>query len=298
MELKYHIKQVKSFNNLRESLNDISQIEPVIVFIDEDDGREYIVDGLKRVRILSELGIDIQKMVFKDFIKLFAYILDSKEVYDATIWKYIHLLKQKNFSEKDIYVYILKERLKISLRDIWKLLEINYSIEIESLLIDLNITIKELISYYEFEMLSFNVLLTLFKTLKANKNNRKELFILINEIMKRENIVFSELLCKKEIKEVLETELQANEKLNLLKKALFILRYPNMSLEIEELSKLKNKIKTPGFRLDLPIDKESVRSNITFQFRNYQELERKVKALTNLLNNDSLKELLEKIDNR
>ncbi len=296
MELKYHINQVKSFNNLKESLKETSQIEPVIVF--KDGEIEYIVDGIKRVKILSELGIDIQKKVFKDFVKLFAYILDSKEIYDATIWKYIHLLRQKRFSEKDIYSYIIKERLKMSLRDIWKLLEINYSVEIENLLIDLNITLKELISYYEFEKGSFNVLLTLFKSLKANKNNRKDLFTFIIEIMKRENITFAELLCKKEIKEVLESDLQSNEKTIWFKKVLFTLRYPTMSKEIEELTKLKNKIKTPGFKLDLPIDKESVRSNISFQFRNYAELERKVKALNELLKNEALIDILDKIENR
>lgn len=297
MSLKYHIKQIKEFKNLENSLKETLQIEPIIVFIDKNN-KEYIVDGFKRAKILKDFNIEIQKKLFNDLVKLFGFILDSKEIYEASIWKYIHLLKENGLTEKEIFENILKGRLRISVRDIWKLLEIDYSIEIENLLVDLNITIKELISYYEFEKISFNALLKLFKTLKANKNNRKDLFILINEIMKRENITFSELLSKKEIRDILELELQANEMLNSFKKALFILRYPNMSSEIEELSKLKNKIKTPGFKLDLPIDKESNRTNLSFQFRNYQELERKVKALTNLLNNDSLKELLEKINNR
>jgi len=295
--MKYHIKQVKSFNNLKLSLKEISQIEPVILFIDDNDN-EYIVDGIKRIEILSELNIAVNKKTFRNFIKLFAYILDSKDIYDATIWKYIHLLKEKRFSENEIYISIIKERLKMSLRDIWKLLEIDYSVEIEALLVDLNITLKELISYYEFEKGSFNVLLTLFKNFKANKNNRKDLFVLLSEVMKREHITFAQLLCKDEIKDVLESELQTNEQLNLLKKVLFNLRYPSMSKEIDELTNLKNKIKTPGFKLDLPIDKESNRSNISFQFRNYQELERKVKSLNTLLENESLKDILEKIENR
>jgi hypothetical protein len=103
---------------------------------------------------------------------------------------------------------------------------------------------------------------------------------------------------KPEVIEIIESELQASEKINVFKKYIYTLRYPNISKEVEILTNLKNKIKTPGFKLDFPIDKESNKSNITFQFRNYEELEKKVNSLNKLLENEALKEILEEINNR
>jgi len=294
---KYHIEQLKSFKNLETSLKDTKQIEPIIVFIDNNN-IEHIVDGVKRAKILTSLNMDIQKKAFKDLIILFKFILDSKEIYDSSIWKYIHILKENEISEEDIFSLVLKGRLKISTRDIWKLLNINYSSNIYNILTELNMDLKELILYHDVEQNDFISLLNLFKSIGANKNNRKDLFNLMSEITKRENLSLTELVNQSEFKELLESNLQKNDKISLFKKMLFNQRYPNMSKEIEVLTNLKSKIKTPGLKLDLPIDKESKRTNISFQFRNYKELEKKVKALQNLLNDEYLKEVLSKIENR
>ena len=297
MKSKYHIKQLKKFNNLELSLKETSQIEPVIVFIDNQN-IEYIVDGVKRFEILNKLNEEISKRSFKNLIKLFSFILDSKEIYESTVWKYFHLLKENNISEEEIFSQIIKNRLKLSIRDIWKVLEIKYSVETEDLLTELNMSIKELTAYYQLESKDINSLFLLFTNINANKNNRKDIFSLINEIMKREKISFNELLKKEELDNILNSELQKNDKINIFKKALFNMRYPNMSKEVELLTNLKNKIKTPGLKLDLPIDKESVRSNISFQFRNHKELEKKINSLQKLLNDENLKEILSQIENR
>ena len=297
MKSKYHIKQLKKFNNLEISLREASQIEPIIVFVDNQE-LEYIVDGLKRFEILNKLNEEISKRSFKNLIKLFGFILDSKDIYESTIWKYFHLLKENNISEEEIFSQVIKNRLKLSIRDIWKVLEIKYSTQIEDLLTELNMGIKELTAYYQLESKDINSLFLLFTDINANKNNRKDIFSLINEIMKREKISFGELLKKEELDNILNSELQKNDKINIFKKALFNMRYPNMSKEIELLTNLKNKIKTPGLKLDLPIDKESVRSNISFQFRNYKELEKKINSLQKLLNDGNLKEILIQIENR
>jgi hypothetical protein len=259
MSIKYNINQVKTFNNLENSLIEAGQIEPIITFIDTKN-IEHIVDGEKRSIILKKMNKEVQKKAFNGLIKLFGFILDSKEIYESSIWKYFHIFKNNNFTEKDIYTSVIKDRLKLSIRDIWKLLEIEYSFGTEELLTELDISLKELISYYEFEKKDFNSLLILFKTLKANKNNRKDLFIIINEVIKRDDISFSNLMEKPEVIEIIESELQASEKINVFKKYIYTLRYPNISKEVEILTNLKNKIKTPGFKLDFPIDKESNKS--------------------------------------
>jgi len=294
MNKKYHINQLKKFNNLENSLKENSQIEAIIVFTDSQNN-EFIVDGIKRFEILNE---EISKRSFKDLIKLFAFILDSKEIYESSIWKYFHLLKEAEITEENIFSLVIKNRLKLSVRDIWKTLEIEYSSETENLLTELNIGIKELTTYYQLKNSDFTQLLLLFKKINGNKNNRKDIFTLISEIIKIKKISYTNLLNDSVFSEIIDSELQKNDKINLLKKTLFNMRYPNMSKEIDLLSNLKNKIKTPGIKLDLPIDRESIRSNISFQFKNYKELEKKINSLQNLLDDENLKEVLKQIENR
>ena len=297
MNTKYHISQLKKFKNLELSLEKTNQIEPIIVFIDSEN-KEYIVDGIKRTVILEKLNKKIEKKTFKDLLNLLAFILDSKEIHESSLWKFFHLLKENNIKEEEIFSSVIKARLKLSIRDIWKALEIKFSEKTYNLLRQLNMSIKELITYYQVEAEDFNSLLELFLSINANKNNRKDLFNLINELLKIKKISFKDLLTDSSIDSVLNSNLQKNDKMNSLKKSLFNLRNPNMSQEIEQLTALKNKIKTPGLKLDLPVDKESVRSNISFQFKNFKELEKKVNALNKLLSDENLKEVLNQIENR
>jgi len=297
MNTKYHISQLKEFKNLELSLEKTNQIEPIIVFIDGEN-KEYIVDGIKRTVILEKLNKKIEKKTFKDLLNLLAFVLDSKEIHESSLWKFFHLLKENNIKEEEIFSSVIKARLKLSIRDIWKALEINFSEKTYNLLTQLNMSIKELITYYQVESEDFDSLLELFLSINANKNNRKDLFNLINELLKIKKISFKDLLKDSSIDSVLSSNLQKNDKMNSLKKSLFNLRNPNMSQEIEQLTALKNKIKTPGLKLDLPVDKESVRSNISFQFKNFKELEKKVNALNKLLSDENLKEVLNQIENR
>jgi len=297
MNTKYHISQLKEFKNLELSLEKTNQIEPIIVFIDGEN-KEYIVDGIKRTVILEKLNKKIEKKTFKDLLNLLAFVLDSKEIHESSLWKFFHLLKENNIKEEEIFSSVIKARLKLSIRDIWKALEINFSEKTYNLLTQLNMSIKELITYYQVESEDFDSLLELFLSINANKNNRKDLFNLINELLKIKKISFKDLLTDSSIDSVLNSNLQKNDKMNSLKKSLFNLRNPNMSQEIEQLTALKNKIKTPGLKLDLPVDKESIRSNISFQFKNFKELEKKVNALNKLLSDENLKEVLNQIENR
>jgi len=297
MNTKYHISQLKKFKNLELSLEKTNQIEPIIVFIDSEN-KEYIVDGIKRTVILEKLNKKIEKKTFKDLLNLLAFVLDSKEIHESSLWKFFHLLKENNIKEEEIFSSVIKARLKLSIRDIWKALEINFSEKTYNLLTQLNMSIKELITYYQVESEDFDSLLELFLSINANKNNRKDLFNLINELLKIKKISFKDLLKDSSIDSVLSSNLQKNDKMNSLKKSLFNLRNPNMSQEIEQLTALKNKIKTPGLKLDLPVDKESIRSNISFQFKNFKELEKKVNALNKLLSDENLKEVLNQIENR
>jgi len=297
MNTKYHISQLKEFKNLELSLEKTNQIEPIIVFIDGEN-KEYIVDGIKRTVILEKLNKKIEKKTFKDLLNLLAFVLDSKEIHESSLWKFFHLLKENNIKEEEIFSSVIKARLKLSIRDIWKALEINFSEKTYNLLTQLNMSIKELITYYQVESEDFDSLLELFLSINANKNNRKDLFNLINELLKIKKISFKDLLKDSSIDSVLSSNLQKNDKMNSLKKSLFNLRNPNMSQEIEQLTALKNKIKTPGLKLDLPVDKESIRSNISFQFKNFKELEKKVNALNKLLSDENLKEVLNQIENR
>ncbi len=295
--INYQIKQIKDFNNLEQSLKEAGQIEPIIVFIDKNN-KEYIVDGKKRSDLLKKLNIKQQKKEFNDLIKLFRFILDSKDITEVTIWKYTHLLNKRGLTENEIYNEVFNQRIKISVRDIWKLLQVNYSPILEKQFTDLQVSLKEIIMYYEFDPKNLEKIMEVFLLLQANKNNRKDIFIFINEILKIKKLSLTNFLELEEIKEILNSELQSNEKINLFKKLLFSLRNPNINQEIENLNVLKNKIKTTGFKLDLPIEKESKRSSISFEFKNYKELEKKINSLNNLLNQEALKELLEKIENR
>jgi hypothetical protein len=290
--MKYHVKQNNNFINLKEHILEYGQIEKIIIY--KNSNREFIIDGVKRVESLE----NPQKIVLNSLMKAYKLLLSSKEIPESSIWKMILKLKDIGIDEKEIGNELLKDKFKISIRDIWKLTQIEYSKELEDMFFNLKITLKELRGYYlstKDDLLTF---FSFFETINLNKNNRKDFFTLLNEISQIDKITIKEVLNREKVLKVLNSELQNNEKTKLLKKILFSFRYPNINREIEYLTNLKFKVKTPSIKLDLPIDIESNRCSISFKFKDIEGLKKISKTISNLTEDKHLIEILEVVKKR
>jgi len=290
--MKYHVKQNNNFINLKEHLLEYGQIEKIIIY--KDNNKEFIIDGIKRVKFLE----NPQKIVLNSLMKTYKLLLSSKEIPESSTWKMILKLKETGVDEKEIWNELLKDKFKISIRDIWKLTQIEYSKELEDIFFNLKITLKELRGYYLSTKDDLLTLFTFFETINLNKNNRKDFFTLLNEVSQIDKITIKEVLNREKILNVLNSELQNNEKTKSLKKILFSFRYPNINKEIEYLTNLKFKVKTPSIKLDLPIDIESNRCSISFKFKDIEGLKKISKTISNLTEDKNLIEILEVVKKR
>jgi len=287
----YHVKQKSEFKNLKEHLDEYGQIENVIVY--NDGVKEYIIDGAKRVKLFK----NPQKTVLTDLITSYKLILSSKTIPDSSIWKMI--LKLKNdIDEKAIYERLLKGRVKISIRDIWKLTQIDYSESLENSFYNLNISLKELKTYYSLKNDELIALFDLFEKNGLNKNSRNDFYLLLTEIAKIDNISIVDLLKRDRVTDIINSELQNKDKMKVLKKLLFSFRYPNINKEIEYLTSLKFKLKTPSVRLDIPIDIESNICSVSFNFKNLDDLKKRVQTLSELSNDENFEKILDVISKR
>ncbi len=292
MKKTYHISQDSSFSKLDEHLKKYPQLEKVIVY--KNNHKEYIIDGLKRVGVL---GYENTEKIFFDRLEnAYEFMLSYKKLPDSSIYKIIVLLNKE--MELERLSNLITKYFNISSRDIWKLLELEYSEELYDYFLKLNISIKELASYYVLSGGDLLSLMKFFMKFYPNKNNRRYFFEILFELSKIQNKSFEQLLNIDDINGILESKLQNNEKLKKLKDFLFNLRNPNLFAEIQNINNLKTKLKLPGIKIDLPIDIESSRVGISFNFTKLSDLEKKLSFLSKLNIDKNFLEILDFLKKR
>lgn len=282
----YHIAQINKFKDLDQHLESYSQLEKIVIYRKGDN--EYIIDGFKRVAILSYENTE--KIVFDDLKIAYEFMLSYSNLYDSSVWKIISILN-KEISQDELHLIITKY-INISSRDLWKLLQINYTKELEALFLSLNLNLKEICSYYILSYEDIFSLMNFFIIFQANKNNRKYFFEILYDLSKTKKKTIRELLLLDEIKNISNSNLQNNDKVKKLKEFLFSLRNPNLFEEIDQLNKLKSKLKLPGIKIELPINMESSKTAISFNFKNLKDLNSKLEYLSKLSLNDNFLEIL------
>ena len=141
---------------------------------------------------------------------------------------------------------------------------------------------------------TIDAFISLFGTIKTGLNKQLEIITNIHEIAAREGTAPLLVMNSKDIRDIIDDkDLDNSRKGGLLRSYLAKRRYPRLK-EAEENFKANLKQLRPGKDLNLsaPMNFEAADYNCSFKFKNYSELEKRIKKLEKISHNPILKRMI------
>lgn len=292
MNEKYHIKQLLSFENIENHFEKFGQTEKILVY--EKNNKNFIIDGIKRYVFFKN---NCEKSVFHNLLDCYNYFLIKTKTSESQIITIIKNLVEENYSIEEIFNYFGK-KLSVSLRDLDKISKIKvWNDNLQRIALKFDMQISELKNYYLLDEKDLIDLFNFYDYFDFNSNHRRDIFVLIDEIAKRDNLSFNQIF--EYTKEIKDSELQNSDKINKIKALLHKIRFPEYYSENNRILELKPKFKAiGGLIVDIPFEKESKNININFKIQNIEELLKKIESLTKLSNDEIFKEITKIIEKR
>lgn len=231
-------------NRLKESINSLGQINPVVLISKESSFT--VVTGRKRILALEEIGSKsvaakihpFEKNKIPDF--LFTIYFDNKQRF-TDLEKAELICKFKGlcgFSDSEILDSVLsKLSIKPSKNNLKKFISVaSLDHDIKKLFYDDYFTFEQLVMLSEIENQEYRkvVFEKILKTFRFNNNETREILREVYEIAKRDKISFDKC-----IDEIFD-EIGNNPNKNEFKKKVRIMRYPNL-MKVEEKFKESSK---------------------------------------------------------
>lgn len=292
MNEKYHIKQLLSFENIENHFEKFGQTEKILVY--EKNNKNFIIDGIKRYVFFKN---NCEKSVFHNLLDCYNYFLIKTKTSESQIITIIKNLVEENYSIEEIFNCFGK-KLSVSLRDLDKISKIKvWNDNLQRIALKFDMQISELKNYYLLDEKDLIDLFNFYDYFDFNSNHRRDIFVLIDEIAKRDNLSFNQIF--EYTKEIKDSELQNSDKINKIKALLHKIRFPEYYSENNRILELKPKFKAiGGLIVDIPFEKESKNININFKIQNIEELLKKIESLTKLSNDEIFKEITKIIEKR
>jgi hypothetical protein len=139
--------------------------------------------------------------------------------------------------------------------------------------------------------------LSLTSRMKLGENRLREVFILLEEISRRNQCAVREIVKGPEIQAVLsQKELTPSQKTERVKKVLMALRYPKMDQMEKEFEKKSRDLNLPSsLSIHHPFFFEGKGLRIEFQFESVEEYQAILEVLSNLAHKKGFKELIQSV---
>ncbi len=292
MNEKYHIKQLLSFENIENHFEKFGQTDKILVY--EKNNKNFIIDGIKRYIFFKN---NCEKAVFHNLLDCYNYFLIKTKTSESQIITIIKNLVEENYSIEEIFNCFGK-KLSVSLRDLDKISKIKvWNDNLQRIALKFDMSISEIKNYYLLNEKDFIDLFNFYDYFDFNSNHRRDIFVLIDEIAKKDNLSFNQIF--EYTKEIKDSELQNSDKINKIKALLHKIRFPEYYSENNRILELKPKFKAiGGLIVDIPFEKESKNININFKIQNIEELLKKIESLTKLSNDEIFKEITKIIEKR
>jgi ParB family chromosome partitioning protein len=292
------------FQNLRSSIQEVGLIQPVLLR-EKRDGYQ-IVCGFRRVSIMEELGsLEIESRVFgekeTDELRLFSISLHEN-------------LTSRGFNavEKAIALNKLVHRFQVEPSTVIKTYLPLFSLEPNEKILNTYLSLaqiedevkryvlKEEVSRSNIRKLSILssedriALLSLISCLKLSENRLKEVLTLLEEISRRDQCTFREIVHRPEIRAILyQKGLTPSQRTERVKEVLMDFRYPRMhQLEEEFERKRKNLHLPPLLSIRHQPFFEGKGLNIEFHFESMEEYRDILSSLSRLADKKEFEEII------
>ena len=283
---------------LFKSLDLLEEIEPILVV--KVEGFFNVLDGFKRAnwaRKRNRETIFINEVKFQSLNEIAFFLLakHQKDLFTPTARAlFLSFLKEMGVDE-DFIIKNLMEPLGLGPRkDLFKkYLKISHLPE-DCLIFchQKGLSFKKclILSHYPKELL--NWLFSLKDSLAISASICLELLENINDIMRRDEIDLKGLLNKKEIKEILQKDLNPHQKTALFRRAIKNLRNPTLSKFLEEMDSIKRKrLKDAPIEIDWDRSLENRKITIKANLIEPQDLE----EIADFLKKDSTKGTIKRL---
>lgn len=137
-------------------------------------------------------------------------------------------------------------------------------------------------------------LLGILRRVRLSNNALNEILDLLEELSLRDHVTVSELLARKEVREVMDVpRFSPTQRKENLKRRLLTMRYPLLSKRTEEVLGLLKKGKPPAdVRLTPPPCLEGSSLHLSFSFGTIRELREKAEGIQALASRDEIGEVL------
>ena len=145
---------------------------------------------------------------------------------------------------------------------------------------------------YSLDPSSKESLLGVLSSLRPSANTLRNILKLSGEIAKRDKKEFSDLFSKKEIQDILNSELGRKHKQEKITEELKLIRFPEMAKIKNEIASSINELrKEYGLRLNLPENLEGDKLRVQIEAKNADELLEKAKNLCSLSKDENLEKI-------
>ena len=303
----FSVSYLPDVQKLRSSIEEIGLIQPV--FLREKSGGYQIVCGFRRISVMKELGkSEIESKVFEE------KEMDEFQFFSLSLHENL-TTRGFNTVEKAIALDKLIHRFQmdpdIVLKTFLPLFLLEPNEKILNTFLSLAQMEEETKAYVLREEVSrFNIrkfatlnpddriaILSLISSLKLGENRLREILTLLEEISRRNQNRVREIVQRPEIKAVLsQKELTPSQKTERVKKILVDLRYPKMHQLEEEFEKKKKGLNLPSsVTLHHQPFFEGRGLRVQFQFETMEEYKAVLSTLSQLVDKEEFKELIQSL---
>jgi ParB/RepB/Spo0J family partition protein len=303
----FSVNYLPDLQKLRSSIEEIGLIQPV--FLRKKSGGYQIVCGFRRISVLKELGkSEIESKVFEE------KEMDEFQFFSLSLHENL-TTRGFNTVEKAIALDKLIHRFQmdpdIVLKTFLPLFLLEPHEKILNTFLSLAQMEEETKAYVLREEVSrFNIrklavlnsddriaILLLISPLKLGENRLREILTLLEEISRRNQNRVREIVQRPEIQAVLsQKELTPSQKTERVKKILVDLRYPKMHQLEEEFEKKRKGLNLPSsVTLHHQPFFEGRGLRVQFQFETMEEYKAVLSTLSQLVDKEEFKELIQRV---
>ena len=302
---QFQISYLTDREHLIDSIRKIGLIHPVVLRTMEHAAGYQIVSGFQRVQSCMELNMEqIDSAVFRhdELSDTNALLLSlhqtatSREMNLIEKSRSLRKLSEIGCMDKSALMNDVMPLLNLEPSEkifqhvihLWKL-----SDPIKMYIIENNVALSNAVLFSEFSMDDQKVLVECISPLKLGTNRLKEFLTYIDEIRRRDEIPVHKII-DSEMKVILADEkMPTPQKTEYIRKRLKEKRFPKLlSLEGELQSKLRALKVPPEVSLSAPPFLEGEKLNVTFSFKNREELKKIIGRLSDISDKKELESIL------
>lgn len=303
---QFQISYMADHHRLTESIGQIGLIHPVVLRSTPPTEHYQIVSGFQRVKSCLELKFNqINGVVYRqdELPDSQAIVLALHQTATSRPLNLIEkslalrkLISVGQLSGKEIMSNImpvldLEPNVKIfkNVSELWELTD-----DLKAYIVQKNVALNNAIMFLNFNEEDQNDLHKLISPLKLGTNRLKEFLVMIDEMCHRDEIPVHGIIDEEMNTILTNPDMPTPQKTEAIRSQLRQKRFPKISsLEKDIQEKLKQLKLPPNLALSPPPFLEGDRMKVQFEFKNREDLDKIIRKLAEISDDDALTALLD-----